>query len=133
MFHGYTFFTEAGVTCGRKKRSMTRRKKRMVTSGSTMDAIAPSRSEMAAEEVEHAGTELESSDAARSRIQSQLISAPDTGNNFFPFRDAKYLNYWMTTTTTQTEYSYTSTHKLASLLCFPNKGFTYLSCPDTTG
>ena len=48
----------------------------MVTSGSTMDAIAPSRSEMAAEEVKHAGTELESSDAARSRIQSQLISAP---------------------------------------------------------
>jgi len=103
---------QIGVTCGRKKRSMTRRKKRMVTSGSTMDAIAPSRSEMAGEEAEHAGTDIESSDAAR---------------------DAKYLNYWMTTTTTQTEYSYTSTHKLASLLCYPLKGFTYLSCPDVTG
>ena len=67
---------------------------------------------MAVEEAEHAGTELESSDNAR---------------------DAKYLNYWMTTTTTQTEYSYTSTHKLASLLCYPQKGFTYLSCPDQTG
>ena len=76
MIHGYTFFIEIGVTCGRKKRSMTRRKKRMVTSGSAMDAIAPSRSEMAGEEAEHAGTDIESSDAARSRIQSQLLSAP---------------------------------------------------------
>ena len=42
-------------------------------------------------------------------------------------RDAKFLNYWMTTTTTVTSISYTATSTVGSIICtYPN--FNYLTC-----
>ena len=42
----------------------------------------------------------------------------------------RYMNYWLTTTTTVTQYSYTVTSKIASLQCTPRLGWEYQSCPD---
>ena len=42
----------------------------------------------------------------------------------------RYMNYWLTTTTTVTQYSYTVTSKIASLQCTPRIGWEYQSCPD---
>ena len=35
----------------------------------------------------------------------------------------RYMNYWLTTTTTVTQYSYTVTSKIASLQCTPRLGW----------
>jgi hypothetical protein len=43
-------------------------------------------------------------------------------------RDERYLNYWMTTTTTVTELSYTVTSKMASIHCTPRLGWSYITC-----
>jgi hypothetical protein len=41
--------------------------------------------------------------------------------------EGRFLNYWMTTTTTATSFSYTVTSKLGSVVCTP-EGFSYLLC-----
>ena len=41
----------------------------------------------------------------------------------------RYMNYWMTTTTTLTSISYTATSTFASIICSPT-GFTYVTCPS---
>ena len=41
----------------------------------------------------------------------------------------RYMNYWMTTTTTLTSISYTATSTFASIICSPT-GFTHVTCPS---
>ena len=43
-------------------------------------------------------------------------------------REAKFLNYWMTTTVISTFTSFTATSSLASLVCTPD-GYTDSGCP----
>merc|ERR1711997_467962 len=89
-----------GVTCSK------RRKRRMITDGTALADISPSRK-------------------ADEEVDSDLVdSAEDT------HRDKRYMNYWLTTTTTVTQYSYTVTSKIASLQCTPKIGWEYQSCPD---
>ena len=45
-------------------------------------------------------------------------------------REAKFLNYWMTTTIISTFTSFTATSSLASLACTPI-GYTGAGCPGT--
>ena len=42
-------------------------------------------------------------------------------------RDAKFLVYWLTTTTVSTSYSYTATSSFASLTCTPSE-FPFSQC-----
>merc|ERR1712223_1817268 len=44
-------------------------------------------------------------------------------------REVRYMNYWMTTTTTLTSISYTATSTFASIICSPT-GFTHVTCPS---
>merc|ERR1712223_1289649 len=44
-------------------------------------------------------------------------------------REVRYMNYWMTTTTTLTSISYTATGTFASIICSPT-GFTHVTCPS---
>ena len=44
----------------------------------------------------------------------------------------RYMNYWMTTTTTLTSISYTATSTFASIICSPT-GFTHVTCPSGWG
>ena len=66
---------------------------------------------------------------ARSMVEDDL-SAPvvDSSNTELDEREGKFLNYWMTTTVTNTFLSYTATGSMASAICTPI-GFTYTFCP----
>jgi hypothetical protein len=47
-------------------------------------------------------------------------------------REAKFLNYWMTTTVITTYTSYTVTSSIASVVCTP-AGYTDAGCPGNAG
>merc|ERR1719192_274447 len=87
-----------GVTCSK------RRKRRMITDGTALGDITPSRKTDGEQE------------------ETDLVEGAE--------REKRYMNYWLTTTTTLTQYSYTVTSKIASLQCTPRIGWEYQSCPD---
>merc|ERR1711862_832157 len=91
-----------GVTCSK------RRKRRMITDGTAIGEISPS--------------------SRKAEVDSELGTQVESGDN--EHRDKRYMNYWLTTTTTVTQYSYTVTSKIASLQCTPRIGWEYQSCPD---
>merc|ERR1719507_2229861 len=84
-----------GVTCSK------RRKRRMITDGTALGDISPSRK-------------------AEVEVDPELATQVDSGEG--ADRDKRYMNYWLTTTTTVTQYSYTVTSKIASLQCTPRIG-----------
>ena len=63
-----------------------------------------------------------------SRAESESEMALESSSNNVDEREGKFLNYWLTRTITNTEYSYTITSKMASIHCTP-RGFIYSRCP----
>merc|ERR1712099_1976 len=86
-----------GVTCSK------RRKRRMITDGIALGDISPSSRKAEVEVDPESMTQVDSTEGAD--------------------RDQRYMNYWLTTTTTVTQYSYTVTSKIASLQCTPRIGW----------
>merc|ERR1711997_146930 len=87
------------ITCARRRR-------RMLSEGSTDEEISPY-------------------PVSDSDIESSQEDMEE--------RHGRFVNYWITTTFTSTKTAYTATSTLKSIYCTPN-GFTYNNCPgDTAG
>merc|ERR1712095_157977 len=108
--------TANGLTsCKKKKRSIGFLEEKPSSDDAQSELIAPNPS-------------LKTVDEEALAKLSEIADVTGGKNDDDDEREAKFFNYWMTTTVTTTYTSYTSTSSLGSLYCTPI-GYENLNCP----
>merc|ERR1711935_705255 len=108
--------TDVLQACGKKKRSISFLEDKP-TNQQTSEIIAPNPALKAGDD-----------DAFAKLHDIADVTGGKNDEEDYEEREAKFFNYWMTTTITTTFTTYTATSSLGSIICTP-VGFTDSNCP----